>query len=177
MAISKLILILPAILFAGIAGCGPSEEMEVTSPSFEDGDIISAIHTGVEDNLSPELNWEKVPEGAESFALICEDPDAPRGTFIHWVIYNIPGERRKLASAIPPKAELEDGTLQGLNDFGKIGYSGPFPPPGKHHRYYFILYALDEVLDIESGLNAMKLRKAMKDHILAEGRFMGRFAR
>jgi Raf kinase inhibitor-like YbhB/YbcL family protein len=166
-----------AALFAGIAGCGQPDTLIVTSPAFEEGDNIPKIHTGVGDNFSPEINWEKVPEGAETFALICEDPDSPGGTFIHWVIYNIPGKQRRLMSAIPTEPELENGILQGQNDFGRSGYAGPNPPPGKAHRYFFILYALNAKLEVDSGLDAAKLRQAMEDHILSEGRIMGTFAR
>ena len=166
-----------AMLFAGIAGCGQPDTIVVTSPAFEEEDFIPTVYAGVGDDISPELNWEKVPLGTKTFALICEDPDAPRGTFVHWAIYNVPGKQRKLVSSIPTKPELEDGSLQGHNDFGRIGYAGPLPPLGKAHRYFFNLYALDTELNVDPGLNTVKLRDAMKDHILGEGHIMGRFAR
>lgn len=127
-------------------------------------------------DVSPPLVWTSVPEGTKSFAIICDDPDAPRGTWIHWVIFNIPADTRELPENIPPQKTLIIGVKQGINDFRKIGYGGPCPPSGTH-RYYFYLYALDTEINLESGATKEQLLKAMKGHILAEGQLMGKYKR
>jgi len=155
----------------------PKAVMVLSSPAFEQGKEISKRYTGDGEDVSPALAWEGVPEGTKSFALICSDPDAPVGTFIHWVIYNIPPATRALAEGIPKEAELADGTRQGVNGFRGIGYNGPKPPPGKSHRYFFRLYALDTVLNLEPGASAGKLQEAMAGHILGEAELMGVYGR
>src|SRR5262245_23628674 len=113
--------------------------MELTSTAFQEGEAIPQQYTGDGKNISPPLKWRDPPAGARSLALICEDPDARRGTFTHWVVFNIPAESRELSEGVPPEATLPNGTVQGANDFGKVGYGGPAPPPGKPHRYFFKL--------------------------------------
>jgi Raf kinase inhibitor-like YbhB/YbcL family protein len=109
--------------------------------------------------------------------LLCEDPDAPRGLWVHWVLFNMPAEARSLEEGVPARNELPNGALQGKNDFGKVGYGGPAPPRGKPHRYYFKLLALDTLLELKAGATRAELLAAMKGHIVAEGQLMGRYAR
>src|SRR5690242_11774233 len=114
-------------------------KIELTSPAFAGGREIPRKHTADGEDVSPPLEWGAPPEKTRGFALICEDPDAPRGTFTHWVIFNVPGDARGLPGGITPEPALGDGMLQGVNDFGRAGYGGPSPPPGKPHRYFFRL--------------------------------------
>jgi len=151
-------------------------EIEVKSEAFEEGGMIPKKYTCDGEDASPPLSWTGVPEGTEALALICDDPDAPVGTWVHWVIFNIPPDTTGLSENIPPERVLESGTRQGRNDFGNIGYGGPCPPRGTH-RYYFKLYALDKKVDLEPGATKDELLKAMEGHILAEGRLMGRYKR
>jgi hypothetical protein len=151
--------------------------MQLMSSAFEEGAAIPKQYTGDGKNVSPPLRWSDVPEGTRSFALICDDPDAPRGTWVHWVLLNLPGDTRELAEAVPATGALPSGARQGKNDFGKIGYGGPAPPPGKPHRYFFKLYALDSMLDLKEGATKQQLEQAMKGHVLAQGQLMGKYAR
>ncbi len=151
-------------------------EIEVKSEAFEEGGMIPKKYTCDGEDASPPLSWTGVPEGTEALALICDDPDAPVGTWVHWVIFNIPPDTTGLSENIPPERVLESGARQGRNDFGNIGYGGPCPPRGTH-RYYFKLYALDKKVDLEPGATKDELLKAMEGHILAEGRLMGRYKR
>ena len=145
----------------------------LTSTAFEDGQSIPRDHTAEGRNVSPTLKWTDPPEATTSFALIVEDPDAPRGTFTHWVIFNIPAEARELGEGVPHKEGLANGTLQGSNGFHRIGYSGPKPPPGWPHRYEFKLYALDRRLDLHASATRDEVCKAMKGHVLAEAVLTG----
>jgi Raf kinase inhibitor-like YbhB/YbcL family protein len=152
--------------------------LELTSAAWREGQPIPAKYTGDGRDLSPPLKWHDPPENTQSFALICEDPDAPRGTYTHWVIFNIPSASRELPEGVPPEATLPDGAIQGKNDFGKIGYGGPAPPPGKPHRYFFKLFALDTHLDLKAGTTKPQLEKAVAgDHVLATGTLMGTYGR
>lgn len=152
-------------------------EIKIKSTAFEEGGLIPKKYTCDGIDVSPPLAWTSVPEGTKSFALICDDPDAPtRGTWIHWVIFNIPADTRELSEDIPPQKTLANGAKQGINDFRKIGYGGPCPPSGTH-RYYFYLYALDTEIRLEGGAIKEQLLKAMKGHILAEGQLMGKYKR
>jgi Raf kinase inhibitor-like YbhB/YbcL family protein len=145
------------------------------SPAFSNGDLIPALYTADGEDISPPLEWECNLE-AESFALVCEDPDAPAGTWVHWVIYNIPGEARSLEEGVPVLEELEDGTLQGDNSWGRIGYGGPAPPSGKH-RYIFTLYALPGQLHLAPGATAAELREAMEGNIMKSVEYLGEYSR
>ena len=149
----------------------------LTSPAFAEGAPIPAKYTADGEDVSPLLRWTDAPAGAKGFALICDDPDAPVGTWVHWVIYGIPGGVRQLAEAVPVRETLSDGTTQGRNDFGKTGYGGPCPPRGKPHRYYFRLYALDETLSLAPGLSKKALLKAIDGHVLAEAELYGTYGR
>jgi len=153
------------------------EEIKLLSTAFEHGSRIPARHTCDAEDLSPALSWGEPPAGTRSFALIMDDPDAPMGTWVHWVLYNIPGERRELEEGVPSEDKLDDGSLQGRNDFGRIGYGGPCPPRGPAHRYFFKLYALDAKLPLQAGATKQELEKAMEGHVLAKGELMGRYGR
>lgn len=124
----------------------------------------------------PPLAWTGVPEGTKSLALICDDPDAPVGTWVHWVLFNIPADMQEVPANIPPEKIIKNGARHGINNFRKFGYGGPCPPGGTH-RYYFRLYALDTKIDLESGITKAQLLKGMEGHILAEGQLMGRYKR
>lgn len=150
--------------------------IKLTSTAFEEGGMIPKKYTCDGEDVSPPLAWTSVPAGIKSFALICDDPDAPMGTWVHWVIFNLPADSTGLPENIPPKKTLENGAKQGMNDFRKIGYGGPCPPGGTH-RYYFKLYALDTQIDLESGITKEQLLKAMKAHILSQGQLMGKYKR
>jgi len=115
--------------------------------------------------------------GTRSFALVCDDPDAPRGTFTHWVVFNLPAESRELSEGVPAEATLPNGTCQGTNGFGKVGYGGPAPPPGKPHHYFFKLYALDGPLDLKPGATKDEVLAAARGHVLGEAQLMGLYAR
>jgi hypothetical protein len=152
------------------------EGMRVTSTAFKEGGMIPKIYTCDGPNVSPPISWDSVPEGAKSLALICDDPDAPMGIWVHWVIFNIPPGGGELPENVPHERVLPNGAKQGINDFHTIGYGGPCPPGGTH-RYYFRLYALDKEIELEAGATKADLLKAMEGHILAKGELMGRYRR
>jgi Raf kinase inhibitor-like YbhB/YbcL family protein len=154
-----------------------SSQIQLVSPAFAHGAVIPIEHTCDGQDLSPALSWTGVPVERRSLALVCDDPDAPRGTWVHWVLYNLPGESVELSPGIPTLPELPSGARQGRNDSGEIGYSGPCPPPGKPHRYYFRLYALDILLTLPHGVSKAELEQAMSDHIVAQGTLMGVYQR
>jgi Raf kinase inhibitor-like YbhB/YbcL family protein len=151
--------------------------IELTSTAFKAEKTIPKQFTGDGADQSPSLRWSEPPSGTKSIALICDDPDAPRGTWVHWVLFNLPPQTRELEEGVPTIATLGNGAKQGKNDFGNIGYGGPAPPKGKPHRYFFKLYALDVALDVPAGTTKAELEKAMKGHILAEGQIMGTYKR
>jgi Raf kinase inhibitor-like YbhB/YbcL family protein len=151
-------------------------KIEIKSASFEEGGMIPSKYTCDGEDISPSLSWTPPPKGTKSLALICDDPDAPMGTWVHWVLFSLPPEVTELSESIPPDKVLKIGAKQGRNDFGKIGYGGPCPPRGTH-RYYFKLYALDSEIDLEPGATKDELIKAMKRHILAETQLIGRYKR
>jgi Raf kinase inhibitor-like YbhB/YbcL family protein len=151
--------------------------IELKSNAFEDGDIIPKKYTCDAEDVSPPLKWGGLPESTMSIALICDDPDAPRGTWVHWVLYDLPPDDAELPEALPMTGVLRNGARQGTNDFRRIGYGGPCPPPGKPHRYFFKLYAIDRMLGLEPGAKKADLLEAMDNHVLAEGRLMGTYGR
>jgi len=151
--------------------------LTIKSPVFNDGEIISPKYTCKGEDVSPPLAWQGAPEGTKSFALICDDPDAPIMTWVHWVAYDIPPDVDELYESVSKESMLPDGTKQGRNGFRKIGYGGPCPPPGGPHRYFFKLYALDTMLNLEAGLTKKALLKAMEGHILEEAQIIGKFRR
>ena len=150
--------------------------LEITSSVFSEGEMIPTRYTCDGPDVSPDLAWSGIPETAQSLALICDDPDAPMGTWVHWVLFNIPVGANGLPAKIAPDATLEDGAQQGTNDFGRLGYGGPCPPGGTH-RYFFKLYALDTRLDLASGITKAQLVDAMEGHVLAEAQLMGKYKR
>jgi Raf kinase inhibitor-like YbhB/YbcL family protein len=150
--------------------------IDVTSPAFRNGDRIPVKYTADGDDMSPPLNWPQV-SGVSEWALICEDPDAPSGTFVHWVMYNIPSGYTGLPDGITQDSELDDGSMQGKNSLGKIGYTGPSPPPGKPHHYNFKVYALDVKMDLPPGITSRELLEAMEGHVIAEGVLTGMYGR
>ncbi len=147
------------------------------SAGFKEGETIPAEYTCSGENVSPALAWSGIPQDTKSIALIMDDPDAPGGSFVHWVLYNIPAGTQKLPRGLPKHEILSDGSLQGNTNYGRPGYSGPCPPKGKPHRYYFRLYALDRKLDLNAGATKADVEIAMKGHILAQGVLMGKFGR
>lgn len=151
--------------------------IEVTSKAFQKETAIPKQYTGDGADQSPPLHWSEPPAGTKSIALICDDPDAPRGTWVHWVLFNLPAQTRHLEPGVPTTAALANGAKQGQNDFGNIGYGGPAPPKGKPHRYFFKLYAVDAILDLAPGATKAQLLDAMKGRILAEGQLMGTYKR
>jgi Raf kinase inhibitor-like YbhB/YbcL family protein len=152
--------------------------MELSSTAFPEGATIPKPYTGDGTDVSPPLRWNGAPGKTQSFALICDDPDAPRKEpWVHWVLFNLPADTHELAEGASTAATLPGGAKQGKNDFGNIGYGGPAPPRGKPHRYYFKLYALDSLLDLKEGATKPQLEQAMKGHILASGQLMGQYGR
>jgi Raf kinase inhibitor-like YbhB/YbcL family protein len=180
-------LIFTALLLAGLVTAGCSQEpksakghvmkIQLTSAAFANGRPIPAKYTGDALDISPPLAWTNKPPGTKSFALIADDPDAPVGTWVHWVIYDLPPTTTKLAEDQLKVAQFKDGTKQGLNDFKKTGFGGPAPPPGKAHRYYFKLYALDKMTALAPNATKADLLKAMDGHVLGEGKLMGTYQR
>ena len=168
-----------------LAGCESREQapkegemvLVVSSPAFQEGGKIPAKYTCEGEDVSTALTWSEPPAETQSFALIVDDPDAPMGVFTHWAIFNIPSDSRQLAEAIPAQTQLPSRALQGTNGFGRIGYGGPCPPPGRLHRYQFTLYVLDQSLDLDGGVSKEQLLDAMQGNILARGRLTGTYQR
>jgi Raf kinase inhibitor-like YbhB/YbcL family protein len=152
-------------------------KISLKSPAFNNGEMIPKKYTCDGQDISPPLQWDTIPLGTESFALISDDPDAPVGIWVHWVIYNIPPALNSLPEQLPPIEFLPNGAIQGLNDFYRIGYGGPCPPPGRAHRYFFKIYALDCKLNLKNRATSKDLVSAMAGHILAEGQLMGLYQR
>lgn len=151
-------------------------DIKITSSAFKDGGLIPTKYTCDGADISPPLQWDAVPEGTKSIALICDDPDAPMGTWVHWVLYNLPPDVVELAEDVPADETLPNGAMQGTSDFGRIGYGGPCPPSGTH-RYFFKIYLLDTTLDLSPGARKRDLLKAMEGHILAQGQLIGKYKR
>jgi Raf kinase inhibitor-like YbhB/YbcL family protein len=147
------------------------------SPAFAAGAEIPRKHTCEAEDVSPALEWNGSPPSTFSFALIMDDPDAPGGRWVHWVVWNVPASTHELPEAVMRRDKLDDGTQQGRNSFRKIGYNGPCPPAGKPHRYFFHLYALDEKLNLAPGANSPDLQQAMKGHVLIQVEYMGTYRR
>lgn len=156
---------------------GATMKIELTSPAFREGETIPKTYTADGEDASPPLRWGDPPAGTQSFALIADDPDAPRGTWVHWVLFDLPAGERGLGQGTPKEEALPNGAKQGKNDFRKVGYGGPSPPPGKPHRYFFKLYALDAPLGLPAGATKAQVEGGMKGHVLAEGQLMGKYGR
>ena len=149
----------------------------LSSSAFSNGNPIPARYTCDGADLSPALAWSAAPDTTQSLALIVDDPDAPMGTWTHWLLWNIPSRATLLAEDAPKIELLDNGARQGINDFQRIGYGGPCPPPGKPHRYFFKLYALDARLDLKPGAAKAALEIAIMPHILAQAQIMGTYGR
>jgi Raf kinase inhibitor-like YbhB/YbcL family protein len=147
------------------------------SAAFTSGAAIPVIYTCSGEDKSPALSWTNVPHSTRSLALIVSDPDAPMGTFIHWVIYNIPANLSGLAEGLKKSGTVADVGTQGVNSAGQLGYKGPCPPPGKPHHYHFRLYALDYATQAKPGLSANQLERLMRGHVLASTEIVGIFSR
>jgi Raf kinase inhibitor-like YbhB/YbcL family protein len=160
---------------SAIASSGAN--MKIESSAFADRSAIPKQHTCQGENSSPDLKWSAPPEGTKSLALIVDDPDAPAGTWVHWVLWNLPPTLRGLPEGIATNESLPDGTRQGVNDFKRIGYGGPCPPPGKAHRYFFKLYALDSSLELQASSTKAQLERAMQKHILEQAELVGTYQR
>lgn len=171
-----LILIWTLVLCSNLDAGGNEMKLVITSSAFSEGGMIPRQYTCDGPDISPGLSWKGVPEGTRSLALICDDPDAPARTWVHWVLFNIPAGEKGLPAEIASKATLSSGSLQGTNDFGRLGYGGPCPPGGTH-RYYFKLYALDIVLPLNAGAKKAQVEAAMAGHILAQAQLMGKYKR
>lgn len=151
--------------------------MKISSGSFSAGEMIPKKFTCDGPDASPKLNWTEPPAKTQSFALIMDDPDAPAGTWVHWVLFDLPAETRELAEGVAKQEQLANGARQGRNDFGKIGYGGPCPPSGDAHRYFFKLYALDAKLNLKAGATKPDVEGAMKGRILAHAEMIGKYGR
>lgn len=155
---------------------GETMNIEIKSAAFEQGGMIPKQYTCDGKDISPPLVWSGIPAETKSLALICDDPDAPMGTWVHWVIFNIPPQETGLPEGVPGSATLKNGAVHGKNDFRRLGYGGPCPPSGTH-RYFFKVYALDKVLDLDPGDSKAGLLRAMEGHIVAQGQLIGRYKR
>jgi len=156
---------------------GSAMSLKLSTTAFQPESDIPGKYTCAGADVSPAFSWSNAPAGTQSFALVADDPDAPVGTWVHWVAYDIPATARQLPEGVPKVDSIPGGGTQGQNDFRKTGYGGPCPPPGKPHRYYFRLYALDAKLNLNPGATKKDLEQAMQGHILAQSQLMGRFKR
>jgi Raf kinase inhibitor-like YbhB/YbcL family protein len=156
---------------------GGTMAFAISSASFQSGANIPRKYTCEGADVSPELHWTSPPAGTQSFALIADDPDAPVGTWTHWVLFDLPSQTASLAENVPKVDELPGGGFQGRNDFRKVGYGGPCPPAGKAHRYFFKLYALDSKLNLKPGATKQEVERAMQGHILGQAEWMGKYQR
>jgi Raf kinase inhibitor-like YbhB/YbcL family protein len=155
----------------------PATSIQITSTAFADGQPIPAKYACDGQDVSPPLKWSSAPANTKSFALIADDPDAPGGAWVHWVLYDLPATATELAENTPKSAQLSNGAKQGLNSWPHLGYGKPCPPRGKPHRYFFKLYALDQMLNLKPGATKKDVEAAMKGHVLAEGQLMGTYQR
>ena len=149
----------------------------LTSSSFNNGGDIPKKFTCEGQDVSPAFSWNGAPQGVQSFALIADDPDAPAWTWVHWVVYDLPAAAHQLPEGVAKTDEVLGGGRQGINDFRKVGYGGPCPPPGRPHRYFFKLYALDSMLNLKPKASKRDVEQAMKGHILAQTELMGKYKR
>tara|TARA_B100000315_G_C14375944_1_gene495169 strand:- start:68 stop:583 length:516 start_codon:yes stop_codon:yes gene_type:complete len=160
-----------------ISFCTNTFALEIKSEVFKQKGYIPDRYSCDAQDFSPSLSWSQVPQGTKSLAIICDDPDAPFKIWVHWVIFNIPSGISSLEENISKEKLNELSAVEGLNDFGRLGYNGPCPPAGKPHRYFFTLYALDTTLSLEEGVGKKELVEAMQGHILAETKVIGLYQR
>lgn len=174
-------------LLVAVVGCAGRKEAaaptggkgspELKSTAFEHGQAIPAKYTGDGEDVSPPLAWTNLPAGTTSIVIICDDPDAPMGTFVHWLIYDVPAKENGLAEGVPRDEQLRNGACQGTNDFGRYGYIGPSPPPGGVHHYHFRLYALSKPTGLKPGASRADIEAAMKGKILGTTELVGTYQR
>lgn len=176
MFLATLVILYPGVFFTANS-TEPTMSFTLSSSSFTNGGIIERKFTCDGPDVSPQLKWTEPPPGTQSFALLVDDPDAPVGNWNHWTMWNLLASLRSLPEGVSKEASLADGSQQGFNDFRKPGYNGPCPPPGKPHRYYFKVFALDIKLDLKAGARKKDLEAAMKGHILAQAEWMGKYGR
>lgn len=148
--------------------------IKLTSTAFKEGEPIPRQYTCDGVNVSPSFEWSGVPKPAKTLAIVADDPDAPAGTWVHWVVYNLPADNIGMVENLPATENLKAGGFQGKNDFGKIGYGGPCPPSGTH-RYFFKIYALDSELPLKAGATKAEVEKAMEGHVVSQGQLMGTY--
>jgi hypothetical protein len=178
------------VLAVVVLGCGGAKKAEtapgagaetatlrMSSPAFADGAAIPQKFSQFGEGVSPALEWTGAPEGTKAFALVCRDPDAPMGTFVHWVIYEIPDSAKGLTEGVPAEPMVQTGGIQGTNSARTFGYVGPRPPAGPAHRYIFTLYALDQQMGLGPGLSDQELMEQIRDRILDSAKVMGKFKR
>ena len=156
---------------------GEAMAFEIKSSAFAQGQAIQKKYTCDGPDVSPQLTWTDPPASTKSFALIADDPDAPMGTWVHWVLYDLPVGARQLPEGVPKQETLPDGTKQGINDFRRIGYGGPCPPVGNPHRYFFKLYAVDKKIGLSPGATKQQVLNAIQGHTLGETQLMGTYKR
>jgi Raf kinase inhibitor-like YbhB/YbcL family protein len=182
----RMLNVLPPLIMVVLALVAPAEvrgqkaassKIELKTTSFTPGGFIPKRFTCEAADVSPALAWTDPPLGTQSFAIIEDDPDAPSGTFVHWVVYDLPAAYRKLPEALSGNDQMSGGGRQGTNGFSRTGYSGPCPPPGRPHRYFIRLYAVDAILNLRPAASRKELDAAMQGHILAQAELMGRYQR
>ena len=173
--VAGLVLVLVAGLNVASGQGRGDNSVKVTSSAFASGAMIPQQYTCKGDDVSPALDWRGAPADTVSFAVIMDDPDAPRGTWVHWVMWNIPASAHSVPQGVAKQDQLDDGSRQGRNSDSNVGYNGPCPPMGQTHRYFFRVYALDAKLDLAAGAERSALDAAMKGHVLAQGEYMGKF--
>jgi Raf kinase inhibitor-like YbhB/YbcL family protein len=177
MIVANVTFILALLATSVLVAKDPPAKLELKTTAYKAGGTIPTKYTCSGADVSPALSWNQPPPRTQSFALIVDDPDAPAGTWVHWVVYNLRASARQLPERVPPGEAIVNGGKQGLNDFPQNGYGGPCPPPGKPHRYFFRLYALDTILDLHAPVHRKDVDAAMKGHILAQAELMGTFGR
>jgi Raf kinase inhibitor-like YbhB/YbcL family protein len=170
------------LAFPSVTGCHGAQKpdpgagaptIQLTTANFTNNGHIPASCTCDGANTSPALTWSAPPAATRSYALILDDPDAPAGTFVHWVFYNVPATAHSLPAGEPRLGQLADGSRQGRNDFGDTGYEGPCPPGHSPHHYQFVLYAVDTSLNLPAGATKHQVEEALKGHVVAEGKLVG----
>jgi hypothetical protein len=175
---SLILVLLTLVVPAEVRGQqASSSKIELKTTSFTPGGFIPTRFTCEAADVSPALAWTDPPTGTQSFAIIEDDPDAPSGTFVHWLVYDLPAAYRRLPEALSGNDQMAGGGRQGTNDFSRTGYSGPCPPPGRPHRYFIRLYALDATTNLRPAATRKELESAMQGHILAQAELMGRYKR
>ena len=170
-------ILVSAAQIADAAAASGKGTMQLTSTAFAEGQPIPSKYTCDGENVSPPISWSGQPHGTKSLALIADDPDAPSGTWVHWVVYDLPATAAELPEDLPRSQYIPGGAKQGINDFKHLGYGGPCPPAGKAHRYYLKLYALDSVLELKPGATKKEVERAIEKHTLAQSQLMGTYKR